>query len=242
MSTTTVDRYAGVDVSKARLDVAVRPTGERYSVANDPEGIDTLLGRLEEAGPPELVVLEATGGFERPAAMALATSGIPVAVVNPRQARDFAKATGTLAKTDRIDAYVLARFAEALKPEPRALPDQQALLLSEILDRRRQLIGMLVDLRTTVSRRPSPLRSRSAFEPTSGGLRRSSPAPTGSSKRPSRRAPPGVRMRPSCAASPASDRRSGAPSWQSFPSWGLSPTSASVPWWASLPSTATPEG
>jgi transposase len=104
MSTTTVDRYAGVDVSKARLDVAVRPTGERYSVANDPEGIDTLLGRLEEAGPPELVVLEATGGFERPAAMALAASGIPVAVVNPRQARDFAKATGTLAKTDRIDA------------------------------------------------------------------------------------------------------------------------------------------
>ncbi|MDQ5827318.1 MAG: IS110 family transposase [Chloroflexota bacterium] len=144
MSTTTVERYAGVDVSKARLDVAVRPTGERYSVANDPKGIDTLVGRLEEAGPPELVVLEATGGFERPAAMALAASGIAVAVVNPRKARDFAKATGTLAKTDRIDAYVLARFAEALKPEPRALPDEEAVLLSEILDRRRQLIGMLV--------------------------------------------------------------------------------------------------
>ena len=144
MSTTTVERYAGVDVSKARLDVAVRPTGERYSVANDPEGIDKLVGGLEEEGPPKLVVLEATGGFERPAAMALAVSGIPVAVVNPRKARDFAKATGTLAKTDKIDAYVLARFAEALKPEPRALPDQQALLLSEILDRRRQLIGMLV--------------------------------------------------------------------------------------------------
>ena len=144
MSTTTVERYAGVDVSKARLDVTVRPTGERYSVANDPKGIDTLVGRLEEAGPPELVVLEATGGFERPAAMALAASGIPVAVVNPRKARDFAKATGALAKTEKIDAYVLARFAEALKPEPRALPDQQALLLSEILDRRRQLIGMLV--------------------------------------------------------------------------------------------------
>jgi transposase len=143
MSITTVERYAGVDVSKARLDVAVRPTGERYSVANDPEGIDTLVGRLEEVGF-ELVVLEATGGFERPAAMALAASGIPVAVINPRKARDFAKATGTLAKTDRIDAYVLAYFAEALKPEPRALPDEEALLLSEILDRRRQLIGMLV--------------------------------------------------------------------------------------------------
>ena len=147
MSTTTVEveRYAGVDVSKARLDVAVRPTGERYSVANNPEGIDTLVERLlVEAGSPKLVVLEATGGFERPAAMALAASGIPVAVVNPRKARDFAKATGTLAKTDRIDAYVLARFAEALKPEPRALPDEEALLLSEILDRRRQLIAMLV--------------------------------------------------------------------------------------------------
>ena len=110
-----------MDVSKARLDVAVRPTGERYWVANDPEGIDTLIVRLEEAGPPKLVVLEATGGFERPAAMALAASGIPVAVINPRKARDFAKARGTLAKTDRIDAYILAYFAEALKPEPREL-------------------------------------------------------------------------------------------------------------------------
>lgn len=95
MSTTTVGRYAGVDVSKARLDVAVRPTGERYTVVNDPEGIDTLVGRLLETGPPpELVVLEATGGFERSAAAAFAASGIAVAVVNPRQARDFAKATG----------------------------------------------------------------------------------------------------------------------------------------------------
>jgi transposase len=107
-TTTTVHRYAGVDVSpKAHLDVAVRPTGERYSVVNDPEGIDTLVGRLVEADPA-LVVLEATGGFERSAAMALAASGIAVAVVNPRQARDVrAKATGRLAKTDKIDAYVL---------------------------------------------------------------------------------------------------------------------------------------
>lgn len=145
MSTTTVGRYAGVDVSKARLDVAVRPTGERYTVVNDPEGIDTLVGRLLETGPPpELVVLEATGGFERSAAAAFAASGIAVAVVNPRQARDFAKATGRLAKTDKIDACVLARFAEAVRPQPRALPEEEVLLLSEILDRRRQLIGMLV--------------------------------------------------------------------------------------------------
>jgi transposase len=161
MSTTTVDCYVGVDVSKARLDVAVRPTGERYSVANDPEGIETLLGGLEEVDPPKLVVLEATGGFERPAAMAIAASGIPVAVVHPRKVRDFAKATGTLAKTDRIDAYVLARFAEALKPEPKALPDEEAVLLGEIIDRRRQLIGMLVAennrLSATVS---SPVKKR----------------------------------------------------------------------------------
>jgi transposase len=126
------------------LDVAVRPTGERYSVTNEPEGINTLIERLGETGPPQLVVLEATGGFERPAAAAIVASGIAVAVVNPRQARDFAKATGTLAKTDKIDAYVLARFAEALKPEPRTLPGEEALLLGEILGRRRQLIGMLV--------------------------------------------------------------------------------------------------
>jgi len=145
MSTTTVEeRYAGVDVSKARLDVAVRPTGERYSVTNEPEGINTLIERLGEAGPPQLVVLEATGGFERPAAAAIVASGIAVAVVNPRQARDFAKATGTLAKTDKIDANVLARFAEALKPEPRTIPSEEALLLGEILGRRRQLISMLV--------------------------------------------------------------------------------------------------
>jgi transposase len=144
MSTpSTTGLYAGVDVSKGRLDVATRPTGERFSVANDPEGIEGLVCRLL-GKDPALVVLEATGGFERPAAAAIAASGIAVAVVNPRQTRDFAKATGKLAKTDRIDAGVLAHFAEAVRPEPRALPDEEALLLGEILDRRRQLLVMLV--------------------------------------------------------------------------------------------------
>lgn len=139
-------RYAGVDVSKGHLDVAALRRGtpvERFSVANDPQGVDALVGRLGEAGA-ELVVLESTGGYERPAAAAMAAAGIPVAVVNPRQARDFAKATGRLAKTDKIDAEALARFAEAVRPEPRALPDDEALLLGEILDGRRQLIVMLV--------------------------------------------------------------------------------------------------
>ena len=104
MSTTTATKvYAGVDVSKGRLEVFVHPTGERFSIPNDDSGVDELLARLEESSPA-LVVLEATGGFEQPVAAALVASGLAVAVVNPRQARDFARATGRLAKTDRIDA------------------------------------------------------------------------------------------------------------------------------------------
>lgn len=135
--------YVGVDVSKERLDVALRPTGGHHWFSNDPDGIEALVSRLAEERPA-LVVLEASGGYERPAAAALAASGLAVAVVNPRQARDFAKATGKLAKTDALDAESLARFAEAVKPEPRVLPGEEAVLLGEILDRRRQLIGMLV--------------------------------------------------------------------------------------------------
>jgi transposase len=135
--------YAGVDISKARLDVALRPTGDLFEFANDQAGIDSLVGRLETARPA-LVVLEATGGLERPLAAAVAAAGIPVAVVNPRQARDFARATGRLAKTDKIDAQILARFAEAVRPEPRPIPDQEAQQFAAILTRRRQIIEMLV--------------------------------------------------------------------------------------------------
>lgn len=135
--------YVGVDVSKERLDVAFRPASRRCWFPNNLDGIDGLVRRLLEERPA-LVVLEASGGYERPAAAALAARGLAVAVVNPRQARDFAKATGRLAKTDALDAESLARFAEAVRPEPRVLPDEETLLLSEILDRRRQLIGMLV--------------------------------------------------------------------------------------------------
>jgi len=131
-----------VDVSKGRLEVFVHPTAKRFSVPNDDAGADELLARLEES-TPALVVLEATGGFERPVAAALVASGLAVAVVNPRQARDFARATGRLAKTDRIDAQSLARFAEAVHPAPRAIPGEEALALGEILARRRQLVEML---------------------------------------------------------------------------------------------------
>src|SRR5215208_2352249 len=142
VSATTTKVYAGVDVSKGHLEVFVAPTGERFSIPNDDVGVDELLARLEES-TPALVVLEATGGFERPVAAALVASGLAVAVVNPRQARDFARATGRLAKTDRIDAESLARFAEAVCPAPRAIPDEEALALGEILARRRQLVEML---------------------------------------------------------------------------------------------------
>src|SRR5215210_8733734 len=147
MSTTSpIHRYhVGVDVSKERLDVCLLPGGEAFSVANDQAGIDEFLARLAKPGAcPELVVVEATGKYERPAAAAIAARGIAVAVVNPRQTRDFAKATGRLAKTDKIDASILARFAEAVGPRPSVLPDEEARALQDILTRRRQLLEMLV--------------------------------------------------------------------------------------------------
>ena len=144
MSTERTVRHVGIDVSKEHLDVCSLPDGEIFSVANDRAGIDELLARLLEGVRPDLVVLEATGKYERPAAVAVAAAGIAVAVVNPRQARDFAKAAGRLAKTDRIDAEVLARFAGAVGPRPSVLPDEEARALQDILVRRRQLLEMIV--------------------------------------------------------------------------------------------------
>jgi len=134
--------YVGIDVAKAMLDVAIGSAGEVVQVENDEAGIAQLIERLREIAPT-LVVLEATGGYESLVAGALAGDGIDVAVVNPRQVRDFAKATGVLAKTDRIDARVLARFAEAVRPEPRPLPTEEAKELEEALRRRRQIVDML---------------------------------------------------------------------------------------------------
>jgi transposase len=134
--------YVGIDVAKATLDVAIGSDGELVQVENSEAGIARLLQRLGEAAPT-LVVLEATGGYESVVVAAIVGRGIAVAVVNPRQVRDFAKATGVLAKTDRIDARVLARFAEAVRPEPRPLPTAEAKELEEFLSRRRQLVDML---------------------------------------------------------------------------------------------------
>lgn len=134
--------FVGIDVSKAQLDVAVRPSGETWAVPQDEAGLTRLVARLRTLGPT-LIVLEATGGLEVAVAGALAAAPLPVVVVNPRQVRDFARATGTLAKTDRLDAQILAQFAEAVRPAPRPLPDEQAQELSALLQRRRQLVEML---------------------------------------------------------------------------------------------------
>lgn len=134
--------YVGVDVAKDWLDVAQRPEGAPWRVSNDEGGIAALVERLVQLRPA-LVVLEATGGMEMPVVGALVVAQLPTAVVNPRQVREFARATGRLAKTDAIDAQVLAQFGEAVRPELRPFPDAATQELSALLTRRRQLVGML---------------------------------------------------------------------------------------------------
>lgn len=134
--------FVGLDVSKDAVDGHVQPTGECFVAGTDEAALATVVERVR-AVAPTLVVLEATGGYEIPVAAALATAGLPVAVVNPRQIRDFARATGQLAKTDALDARVIARFAEAVQPPVRPLPSAQAQALSELLARRRQVVDML---------------------------------------------------------------------------------------------------
>lgn len=135
--------FVGIDVAKDHLDLAVRPSAETWRVANTDAAFPDLVTRLH-AVAPTLIVLEATGGYEQPVLGALAAAGLPVVAVNPRQVRDFAKALGLLAKTDQIDAGVLATFADRLRPAVRPLPDADTAELAALLTRRRQLIEMLV--------------------------------------------------------------------------------------------------
>ena len=151
--------FVGIDVSKARLDVAMRPTGERDSVANDKVGIKALVKRLAEI-EPTLIVMEATASLERQVSAALGGAGLPVVVVNPRQVRDFAKAIGQLAKTDSIDALVLARFAEAVRPAVRPLPDEVTLELRALTSRRRQITEMIVAERNRIANASKAVRKR----------------------------------------------------------------------------------
>lgn len=156
---TSAPIHVGIDVAKDRLTVVLRPTGESLELENGDRDLRKLVRRLREEDL-DLVVLEATGGLEQPAAAALALAGLPVAIVNPRQVRDFAKAVGRLAKTDRIDAAVLAHFAEAVKPEPRPLADDQARELSAIVLRRRQLLAMITAEANRAGTAPKAVKKR----------------------------------------------------------------------------------
>lgn len=147
----TVAEHVGIDVSGEKLDVCLLPSGQRHTVANDDAGIATLLAQLRKH-PLALVVLEATGGLERPIAAALGVTRIPTVLVNPREVRDFARATKRLAKTDRIDAEVLADFGLKLQPDPRPLPDEATVELEALVSRRRQLVEMLVAEKNRLSR------------------------------------------------------------------------------------------
>ena len=137
-----VSSFVGIDVAQDQLALAVRPGGEAREVPNTDEGIKSIIGFIQELGP-HLVVLEATGGMHIHLVAELASAGVAVAVVNPRQVRDFARATGKLAKTDALDAHVLAHFAEALQPESRPLPDATVRELGALVARRRQLVEMI---------------------------------------------------------------------------------------------------
>src|SRR5262249_21886689 len=134
--------FVGIDVAKAAVEVGVRPTGEAFAVPRDEGGLARLVERLTAWGPA-LVVLEATGGYEASVAAALAGGGLAVVVVNPRQARDFARSTGKLAKTDRVDARLRAQFADAVRPPVRPLPTAAAEELGALVGRRRQLVDMI---------------------------------------------------------------------------------------------------
>jgi transposase len=153
-----VQLFVGMDVATAQRDIALRPTGERWAVGNDDAGMAALVERLQ-ARQPTLMVREATGGYQRAVVAALAAARLPVAVVNPRHARDVAQATGQLAKTDALDARALAHFAEAVRPTPRPLPDAQADARRALLAQRRPWVAMRTAEQTRLGSAPRRLQT-----------------------------------------------------------------------------------
>lgn len=159
MESNRVEHFVGIDISKERLDAAEHASGEHWSVTNDEKGIASLVKRLK-AMPATLTVLEATGKLEKAVVSALAKEKLPLAIINPRQIRDFAKSIGRLAKTDAIDAAVLARFAAVIRPEERPLRDQGAEALAELVARRRQLLNMIVAEKNRLQRASKSVSGR----------------------------------------------------------------------------------
>jgi transposase len=139
----TEDLFIGIDVSKATLDVAILPGEHAWAVANSEEGVQEFIAKVSQLGTPRIVLMEATGGFERRPLAWLGAAGLPVAAINPRHARDFAKSIGLLAKTDKVDAKALALFAQRNQPTCRPLPDEQTRSLQDLIVRRRQMLDML---------------------------------------------------------------------------------------------------
>jgi transposase len=159
-STAAADRFVGIDVSKLWVDVHVRPDGAAFRCTTDSEGLAELVRRMQPL-LPRLIVMEASGGYESLVAVSLAEAGLPVAIVNPRQVRKFADALGQLAKTDAIDARVIAHFAEAIRPPARPMPDPMMLQLQELLARRRQLVVMVNAEKQRLSKAESAVTQRS---------------------------------------------------------------------------------
>lgn len=150
--------FVGIDVAKATLDIALRPSDQTWQIIYDDTQVETLVTQLNELSPT-LIVVEATGGLERPLVAALVAAELPVVVINPRQARNFAKATGHLAKTDRIDAQVLAHYGEAIRPSIRPLPGADTQQLHALVDRRRQLVDMMMAEQNRLNTSPASIRN-----------------------------------------------------------------------------------
>lgn len=159
MDARSISKTVGIDVSKAWLDVAVGAQEQPWRVANSAEGIADLVARLQPLAP-ELIVLESTGGLEGMVLAELHAAGLPVARVNPGRVREFAKATGRFAKTDRLDARILAQYAQAIRPEPVHLPSEDEQYLAALVSRRRQLLEMLVAEKNRLSTTPKRLQER----------------------------------------------------------------------------------
>ena len=219
--------YVGVDVSKDRLDVYVRPSGECFSVDQSPQGIDQLVLRLR-ALPVVMVALEATGGYERAAAAALSVAGLPLVVVNPAQVGSFAKALGQQAKTDRIDAQVIARFVEATRPQVRPLPDDSTAALADLIARRRQIVDMISveKQRLPLSAKPVQKSIRRVIK----ALERELAGVNGDIDAMIRASPVWRYKEDLLTSAPASARPSRAPCWPNCPNWAGSTVNRSPRW------------
>jgi hypothetical protein len=229
----------GMDVSKASVVIAVDPSGERWTSETPPAAIDALVARLR-ALTPTIVVVEATGGYERALVAASAAAGLSIAVVNPRQVRAFAQALGRTAKTDAIDAAVLAAFGARVQPEARAITDADTQALAALVVRRRQLLEM-IGMEQRRLERPRRAASRAICATTFGGSPGGSTLSMGRSARRSRRAPSGASMRICCAASRAWGRPPRARSSRSCQSSGgstVAPLRRSSAWRPSIATVA----